>query len=788
MGIISAGRRTGMAAKPNIEDLNKKLEQLEKQLTQSREQNEKLAKDCDQYRQAFEATKKSEKVFRSIIDSSADAIAIFDLNGKARYISPSFTQLFGWKMEEVIGKPIPFLPESEKEKTTSLFIDLTLRGIPCHGLSTKRYKKDGSMVDVSLSASRYHDHRGKPEGMFVILHDISDRMRLEDQLVQAQKMQALGTLAGGIAHDFNNIIFSIIGYTEMLIDDVENDKLPKRNLKQVLRAANRAKDLVKHIRTFSQQRVGDRKPLLLQSVIEEAFTLLKATVPARITMKKQLDKSCGPVLADPTQIHQMIMNLGTNAFHAMRDKGGTLRVHLAEVSIDAEGTADAMGITVGSYVKLEVSDTGHGMNSSVKERIFEPFYTTKEPGSGTGLGLSVVHGIVKEYSGSIQVFSEPQTGSTFNIYLPRVDAKVEEEEQVVHTDLQEGTERILVVDDEEQNIQMLQQMLERLGYRVTGRTSGIDALSAFRAQPDKFDLVITDLNMPSMTGTDLARKLREIRPGIPIILCTGFSEMISEKEAQSIGIQKVIMKPAVTAEIAQAVRSVIDAAVAGHRGFCILIVDDDETMRLMLRQHLEDTGYKVIDAANGTEAVEMLENEMVNLVLTDVRMPEMDGFQLMTHLNSKFPALPVIVMSAYGSPETTLQFEELGSLQFLDKPVNLEDLNHRIAECLQQAAHGGTMTGISVANFLQLIAMEQKSCLLEVYNQENSKGQLTIQRGRLFDAECEELKGEDAALQIIAWENVTMNFKALPKKKMQRKISADLTSLLLESLKMKDEG
>lgn len=777
-----------MAAKPNIEDLNKKLEQLEKQLTQSLEQNEKLAKDYDEYRQAFESTKKSEKIFRSIIDSSADAIAIFDLNGKARYISPSFTQLFGWKMEEIIGKPIPFLPESEKEKTTSLFIDLTLRGIPCHGLSTKRYKKDGSMVDVSLSASRYHDHRGKPDGMFMILHDISDRMRLEDQLVQAQKMQALGTLAGGIAHDFNNIIFSIIGYTEMLIDDVENDKLARRNLKQVLRAANRAKDLVKHIRTFSQQRVGDRKPLLLQSVIEEAFTLLKATVPARITMKKQLDKNCGPVLADPTQVHQMIMNLGTNAFHAMRDKGGTLRVHLAEVSIDSEGTADAMGINVGSYVKLEVSDTGHGMKSSVKGRIFEPFYTTKEPGTGTGLGLSVVHGIVKEYRGSIQVFSEPHTGSTFNIYLPRVDAKVEEEEQIVHTELQEGTERILVVDDEEQNIQMLQQMLERLGYRVTGRTSGIDALSAFRAQPDKFDLVVTDLNMPNMTGTDLARELREIRPGIAVILCTGFSEMISEKEAQALGIQRIIMKPAVTAEIAQAVRSVIDAAVEGHRGFCILIVDDDETMRLMLRQHLEDTGYKVIDAANGAEAVEMLENEMVNLVLTDVRMPEMDGFQLMTHLNRKFPALPVIVMSAYGSPETTLQFEELGSLQFLDKPVNLEDLNRRIAECLQQATHGGTMTDISVANFLQLIAMEQKSCLLEVYNQEHSKGQLTIQRGRLYDAECEELKGEDAALQIIAWENVTMNFKALPKKKMQRKITADLTSLLLESLKMKDEG
>ena len=777
-----------MNAKPKTDELTQKRNQLEDLLTQSHKYNDQLKKECEKYKQAFERTKKSEEIFRSIIDSSADAIAIFDLNGRAKYISPSFTQLFGWEMNEVLGKPIPFLPESEKEKTTALVIDLTLRGIPCHGLTTKRYKKDGSLVDVSLSASRYHDHEGKAAGMFFILHDISDRKHLEDQLFQAQKMQALGTLAGGIAHDFNNIIFSIIGYGEMIMDDVRDLKSAKHNVKQVLRAANRAKDLVKHIRTFSQQRAGDRRPLLLQSIIDEAFSLLKATVPARIKMKMQLDDSCGPVLADPTQIHQVVMNLGTNAFHAMRENGGTFNVDLSEVEIDSAATADAMGITQGKYVKLEVGDNGHGMENSVKERIFEPFYTTKGPGDGTGLGLSVVHGIVSEYSGAIQVFSEPQTGSTFNIYLPRIDAKVEEEEQVVPAGIQEGSERILVVDDEEQNIEMLQQMLERLGYRVTGRTSGIDALATFRAQPDKFDLVITDMNMPNMTGTDLVRELREIRPGISVILCTGFSEMISEKDTQALGIQKIVMKPAVTAEIARAVRSLIDFEIKGQSGFCILIVDDDETLRLVLRQHLEDNGHKVVEAASGAAALEILENEMVNLILTDIRMPEMDGFELMAQLKSDYPAIPTIVMSAYGTADTTSAFEELGCLQVLDKPIDFEALNHHVAECLTQAPQGGTMTGISVANFLQLIAMEQKSCLLEVYNRNPGKGHLTIHRGKLYDAGCEDRKGEAAALEIIAWENVTLNFKSLPQKEPQRKITTDLTSLLLESLKMKDEG
>jgi PAS domain S-box-containing protein len=777
-----------MAARPSAEKPPRKPEAREKMDHDVNQLNQQLQKELNKYKQAFESTRKAEKVFRSIIDSSADAIAIFDLNGKVRYISPSFTELFGWQLSEVIGKPIPFLPESEREKTSAMAVELILRGIPCNGLVTKRYKKDGSLVNVSMSASRFHDHDGKPEGMFVILHDISDRKRLEDRLLQAQKMQALGTLAGGIAHDFNNIIFSIIGYTEMILEDTEHNATAKRNLKQVLKAANRAKDLVSHIRTFSQQQGSDRKPLLLQAVISEAFSLLKATVPASIAMKQQLDDTCGPVLADPTQIHQLMMNLGTNAFYAMRDNGGTFKIHLSEVDIDSASTAEAMGIKPGLYVKIEVSDTGCGMEPSVKKRIFEPFFTTKEPGDGTGLGLSVVHGIIKDYGGSIQVFSEPQTGSTFNIYLPRIDADVEIEKTPTQTSLPEGSEHILIVDDEEQNIQMLQQMLERLGYRVTGRTSGMDALATFRAQPDKFDLVITDLSMPGMTGTDLAREVHEIRPGMAIILCTGFSEMVSEEKAHALGIRKVLMKPAVTAEIASAVRTVIDSETDGKSGFCIMVVDDDETMRLMLRQHLEEAGYKIIDAANGAEASELLEQEMVNLVLTDVRMPEMDGFELMAHISSHYPSIPVIVISAYGSPETTRTFEDMGSLQVLDKPVDLEDLDRRITECLLHASHGGTMTGISVASFLQLIAMEQKTCLLEVYNRHQGKGYLVIQSGILYDAGCEKLKGEEAALNILAWENVTLNFKALPKKKLQRKITTDLMSLLLESLKIKDEA
>ena len=381
----------------------------------------------------------------------------------------------------------------------------------------------------------------------------------ERQMQQVLKLQAIGTLAGGIAHDFNNILFPIIGYTEIAMDDVPEDSPTRRNLEEVLKAANRAKELVQQILTFSRQNGRERKPIRVQVIAKEALRLLRASIPKTIEIVSDLTDACHAIMGDPTQIHQVIMNLCTNAYQAMQETGGTLEVRLAETHIGYEETVKRIGIQMGSHLHLSVRDEGVGMEPSVLERIFEPYYTTKEPGKGTGLGLSVIHGIVKNHGGFITVESTPGKGSTFHVYLPTLEDVEAEIEEAAGTARSGGSERILLVDDEPQIVDMEKQLLEKLGYRVTGRTSSTEALETFASQPDQFDLVITDMTMPQMTGDRLARQIWTIRPGIPVILCTGYNEMISEDKAISMGIRKFILKPVDKDELAAAIRSAFDS-------------------------------------------------------------------------------------------------------------------------------------------------------------------------------------------------------------------------------------
>jgi len=381
----------------------------------------------------------------------------------------------------------------------------------------------------------------------------------ERQMQQVLKLQAIGTLAGGIAHDFNNILFPIIGYTEIAMDDVPEDSPTRRNLEEVLKAANRAKELVQQILTFSRQNARERKPIRVQVIAREALRLLRASIPKTIEMVADLSDACHAIMGDPTQIHQVIMNLCTNAYQAMQETGGTLEVRLAETHIGYEETVKRIGIRMGSHLHLSVRDEGVGMEPSVLERIFEPYYTTKEPGKGTGLGLSVIHGIVKNHGGFITVESTPGKGSIFHLYLPTLEDVEAEIEAAASAAKSGGSERILLVDDEPQIVDMEKQLLEKLGYRVTGRTSSTEALETFAGQPDQFDLVITDMTMPQMTGDRLARQIWTIRPGIPVILCTGYNEMISEDKAISMGIRKFILKPVDKDELAAAIRSALDS-------------------------------------------------------------------------------------------------------------------------------------------------------------------------------------------------------------------------------------
>jgi len=385
--------------------------------------------------------------------------------------------------------------------------------------------------------------------------EIEERKQVEKQLRQAQKMEAIGTLAGGIAHDFNNILAVILGFTEIALNMPE-DTRTQHWLKQVLKAGERAKELVQQILAFSRETEQERKPVRITPILKETLKLLSASLPATIEIREDVAAS-GTILGDPTQVHQVLMNLCTNAAYAMREEGGVLTVSQSDVELDVEAAARYPNLPPGSYLRLIVSDTGHGMDRAVMERIFDPYFTTKEPNEGTGLGLSVVHGIVQSYGGVITVDSEPGKGTSFHVVLPRIDRE-DTPKAETFAPLPTGNERILFIDDEKMLVEMGQEMLESLGYDVVALTNSLEALETFRAQPDRFDLVITDQTMPHKTGAELARELLRIRPDIPIILCTGFSEIITEKQAEATGIRRFLMKPILRREMAQTIRDLLD--------------------------------------------------------------------------------------------------------------------------------------------------------------------------------------------------------------------------------------
>ncbi len=384
-----------------------------------------------------------------------------------------------------------------------------------------------------------------------------DKAKLEAQLVQAQKMEAIGTLAGGIAHDFNNILAAIMGYLEIARMDLEPGHPVQKRLEKVLEAANRAKDLVKRILTFSRKTNQDRRPIDLVSVARDALQLLRASLPATIAIEEKIKVSEAIVVADITQMHQVIMNLFTNAGHAMEDDGGHLTLLLDQVVIKGSDPKDRIDLPPGKYILLKVSDTGPGIPEAIQDRIFEPYFTTKGQGKGTGMGLAVVHGIVKAHSGAIEVESSPGKGTTFAVYLPAAEEMLcplpAREERLAG-----GSETILFVDDEQALAELGSQMLSRLGYKVEIRTGAQDALAAFAHHPEKYDMVITDLTMPHMTGDVLVRKLLGMRPDLPVILCTGYSDRMSQAKAHQLGVAAYLLKPLSVKELATTVRQVLD--------------------------------------------------------------------------------------------------------------------------------------------------------------------------------------------------------------------------------------
>ena len=386
----------------------------------------------------------------------------------------------------------------------------------------------------------------------------SERQQIEARLRQSQKMEAVGTLAGGIAHDFNNILFPVIGFSQMIINDLPEDSPLKGQVQSILNGAERAKELVQQILTFSRATEQESRPLQPQLIIKEVLMLARASLPSTIKIINQVQSNTGMVMADPTQIHQVVMNLITNALHAMEKDGGDLTVGLKDTLLTEQSLPESQMIP-GEYVHIEVSDTGCGMDLETIKRIYEPYFTTKKRGKGTGLGLAVVHGIVKNIHGEIVVQSTPGKGTSFSVYLPKLIEKKKDNEMEVFSITQlNGNERILLVDDEKSILNMMEQILNRFGYDVSSYDKSPDALSCFESAPYEFDIVITDMTMPGITGDKLVSKIKAIRPELPVILCTGFSEKIVDGRTNGFKPDKILMKPSGKDQILRSIRMLLD--------------------------------------------------------------------------------------------------------------------------------------------------------------------------------------------------------------------------------------
>ncbi len=516
-------------------------------------------RDITERKKAQDALRHSEERMRLIIESSPIGMRIVQ-QGRHVYANPALIRMFGYAdNEEMEGLPADsfYLPE-DRQRVRQSIADIQAGMLPSPVYEATGLTKSGKHFDVTVRVTPI-DYRGK-QASLAFITDVSTEKSLRTQLFRAQKMEAIGTLAGGIAHDFNNILGIIMGNTEMALLDTPEDSPTYDFLQQVTKAAFRAKDLVKQILTFSRQGEQEQRPLHIIPIIKEALKLLRSSLPTTIAIRQEISVPFAQdsVFADSTQIHQILMNLCANSAHAMREAGGILEVNYSSMDFSAEDLNKPHDLSPGSYLVLLVSDTGHGMSKEVMERIFEPYFTTKKPEEGTGLGLAVVHGIVKKHGGAITVTSAPGEGSAFHIFLPRWHGSGVDQKRDIHSPLQRGTESILLVDDEKALIEAVQRMLEQLGYTVVAKTCGVEALEEFRARPDAFDLVITDQTMPKMTGLDLSRELMAIRPDLPVILCTGFSENLTAEKCKASGVRALLMKPVALSSISSTIRKVLN--------------------------------------------------------------------------------------------------------------------------------------------------------------------------------------------------------------------------------------
>ena len=507
----------------------------------------------------------SERRLRAAVESSPSGILMTDAEGRIVLVNREVERLFGYPREELLGKSVDVLvPSHAREPHAGLrrgfLADAKIRAMG-HGRELYGLRKDGIEVPIEIGLTPVHTE----EGMFVVssIVDIgarkeaeAERRRLEDQLRQAQKLEAIGTLAGGIAHDFNNLLGAIVGYAELIGNVVKEEGRVHEDLRDLLKAADRGRRLVEHILTFSRRQEVARRPVALSGVVQEVAKLLRVTLPASIEIRLLVHPGVPQVLADTTSIHQVLMNLGTNAAHAM-PTGGTLSILLEPFYVRDSMARSRTDLREGPYALMVVTDTGTGMDPETRSRVFEPFFTTRLPGTGTGLGLAMVHGLMRDHDGAVDLESELGRGTTVRCFFPGLTTEMEDVERPGAIAPRGNGMRILLVEDEPQLASIGARRLDLLGYRATPETSSVHALETLRANPERFDVVITDFSMPRMDGLALARKMSAIRPGLPIILVTGYAEGVTESEAAASGVRLVLRKPVTLDQLGEAVHHLV---------------------------------------------------------------------------------------------------------------------------------------------------------------------------------------------------------------------------------------